>query len=212
MELQMLATGDYRATGDSDPIRFYNTPLLGRLYRGRVARCINLLPSGENVLEIGYGSGVSFLNLAEKFQHIVGLDLHNEGPAVARSFDGHDLTLDLRTGSILDLPYANESLDAALAISIHEHLQPEQQARAFAEVHRVLKPGGCYVVGVPGLNAMMTLAFWMLGVNIHEHHFSSESIVQSAMTNRFLVDHAQRTPRLFPKSATTYMFLRGWKR
>jgi predicted SAM-dependent methyltransferase len=99
-----------------------------------------------------------------------------------------------------------------VAISIHEHLQPEQQSRAFSEVYRVLRPGGSYVVGVPGLNGMMTLAFRLLGVDINDHHFSSESRVLSAMGERFDVDHAKRRPRLFPRSMTTYMFLRGWKR
>ena len=212
MQLEMLTPRDYCRTSDSDPIRFYQVPLLGRLYRNRVARCVSMLPTARSVLEIGYGSGVSFLNLAANFEQIHGVDLHDHADSVARSFAGAGLDLNLRQGSILDLPYPDASVDAALAISIHEHLPPDQQRRAFAEVHRVLRPGGCYVVGVPALNAMMVAAFHLMGLRIREHHLSSERQVLHAMRQEFDVDLTHYSPFRWPRSLTTYLCIRGWKR
>jgi len=212
MQLQMLTGDAYCRTGESDPIRFYSFPVLGRLYRNRVARCASMLPPGRRVLEIGYGSGVSFLNLGRKFEEIFGIDLHDKAGQVERSFAGTGLRLNLRQGNILHLPYEDESVDAALAISIHEHLAMAEQLAAFAEVHRVLRPGGCYVVGVPGLNAMMTAAFYLLGVRIHDHHLSSEGQVLGVMRAVFDVDVTHYSPFRWPKSLTTYLCIRGWKR
>jgi len=211
VQLQMLARERYVPTGESDPVACYHLPLLGRLYRRRVARCIDLLPPGQRVLEVGYGSGVSFLSLAEKYEEIHGIDLHNRPGDVARSFADTPLALHLRQGSILDLPCPERSFDAVLAVSIHEHLEPRDQERAFAEVHRVLRPGGGYVVGVPGLNPLMTAAFLALGYRIQEHHLSSEKRVLAAMAERFHIDRTVFQPRWWPRSLTWYACARGWK-
>jgi len=211
MDLQMLAAGEYSWTGEADPIRYYRLPLIGRLFQRRVARCIALLPRGKRVLELGYGSGVSFLNLAERYDEIHGIDLHDRASEVERSFSENGLTLKLRQGSIAKLPYEDGSFDAALAISIHEELPLLQQEEAFAEVHRVLRPGGCYVVGVPGVNVLMNAALYMLGCNIAKYHVSTEADVIATMRRRFNVDTTQFLPAFWPKSLTTYVCIRGWK-
>jgi SAM-dependent methyltransferase len=214
MGLQMLAAGEYTWTSDADPIRYYRLPVIGRLYRRRVARCIELLPPGERVLELGYGSGVSFLNLAERFGEINGIDVHDRAEEVARSFAGSGIRprLRLRQGTITALPYGDESFDSALAISIHEELPLDQQTAAFEEVYRVLRPGGCYVVGVPGVNILMNTALYALGCNIGEYHVTTDRQVLDAMRRRFHVDTVRYTPWFLPSSLTTYVFLRGWKR
>lgn len=212
MQLQMLAADEYWRTSEADPIRFYRLPLVGRLYAKRVTETVALLPKGRRVLEIGYGSGVSFLNLAQKFDEIHGIDLHEYPAEVARSFEQTGLKLRLKQGTIEELPYEDDSFDAALAISIHEEIRPDQQERAFAEVQRVVRPGGCYVVGVPGVNAMMTLAFYCLGCNIRKWHVTTEKQVLAAMSQRFDVDVARYSPGFWPKALTTYVRLRGQKR
>jgi ubiquinone/menaquinone biosynthesis C-methylase UbiE len=210
MSLQMMPIAAYYQHTD-DPIKFYRTPVFGRLYRRRVARCLELLPPGQRVLEIGYGSGVSFLNLAQKFDQIHGIDLHDHADDVAHSFASSNLDLHLRRGNVLNLPFADATFDSAVAISIHEHLQPAEQRQAFGEVRRVLKPGGSYVVGVPGMNLLMTVGLRMLGCDIHQTHFSSETQVLAAMRDHFDVD-ATRYQRLCGlKRCTMYLSMRGRK-
>lgn len=211
MGLQLLADDSYWHTSEADPVKFYRHPLVGRLYAGRVTRCLSLLPTGRRVLEVGYGCGVSFLNLAEKFDEVHGIDLHDHPDEVARSFAATGLKPRLRQGTITDLPYEDESFDAALAISIHEHIAPDEQARAFSEVHRVLRPGGCYVVGVPGGNAMMTVGFLALGWDVRKSHVSTDRQVLQTLRQRFDVDTVRYSPFFFPKSMTTYVTMRGYK-
>lgn len=212
MELQMLTPGSYAWTSEADPIRYYRLPLVGRPFRDRITRTIALLPDGDRVLEIGYGSGVSFLNLARKFREIYGLDLHDRAEEVTKSLAAQDLNLNLSQGSIVKLPYESESFDAVVAISIHEELPPDQQEAAFAEVERVLRPGGCYVVGVPGVNFMMNAALRLLECPIEKYHVTTERQIIKLMRSRFDVDATVYSPKWWLKSLTTYVSIRGWKR
>ena len=205
----MLAPGAYARTGEADPIRYYRWPIIGGLYRRRVARCISLLPAGDRVLEVGYGSGVGFLNLASKFRRIVGVDVHERADSVARTFQPYDLDLDLRQASVTELPFDDGSFAAAVAISIHEELPPEQQERAFEEIHRVLRPGGCYVVGIPGVNVLMNSAFYLLGCNIKKYHVSDNAWVMSAMRRRFHIEEVLYSPRWMPPALTAYVCIKG---
>ena len=211
LDLQMLGVGQYAWTSEADPINYYRLPLVGRLFRRRVARCVDLLPPGNRLLEIGYGSGVSFLNASQKFHEIYGIDVHDKTSAVAASFAQTRVRPNLRQGSITALPYPDGMFDAAMAISVHEEIPLDQQPKAFAEVYRVLRAGGCYVVGVPGVNVLMNTALYALGCNIGKYHVTTEQQVLTLMAERFVIESVEFTPSLLPKSLTTYVYIRGRK-
>ncbi len=86
----------------------------------------------------------------------------------------------LRNGDVLQLPYEDNSFDAVLLISILEHLKPEEQPRAFAEIRRVLKPGGQVVYGVPIETRLLGIMFRVLGYDIRALHFSTDRQVLAA--------------------------------
>ena len=178
--LKLLPRGEYVGVNTDDPIRFYYWPVIGRMYRRRVEMCLAECAGGERVLEIGFGSGATFLNLAEKYREIHGLDLTANVAEVKRVFDARVIKTDLRNGSVLAMPYADNTFDTVLLISILEHLKPIEQEAAFREIARVLKPGGQVVYGVPIERPLMVFAFRVLGYNIREHHFSTEKDVSSA--------------------------------
>ena len=182
-ELKLLPRHEYAGVNRDDPIRFYSLPVIGKMYRRRVERCLAECAGGERVLEVGFGSGVTFLNLHERYREIHGLDLTADVASVARVFRDRGIETDLRNGSVLEMPYANDTFDTVLLVSILEHLKPEQQEPAFREIARVLKPGGQVVYGVPVERKLMVFAFRMLGYNIREHHLSTEKQVSAAADN-----------------------------
>lgn len=184
MNLELLPVGAYAGVNRNDPIRFYHWPVIGPMYRRRVELCLEQLQPGQDVLEIGFGSGVTFLNLHRLFRRIHGLDLTADASAVAAVFGRRGIDVELRNGSVLDLPYPDDTFDAVLLISILEHLQPEDQPRAFAEISRVLKPGGQVVYGIPIERPLMVAAFRILGYDIRAHHFSTEQDVMRAACAR----------------------------
>lgn len=197
------------AISSDDPLRYHYWPVLGRLYRRRIDGCVALLGPGRRVLDVGYGSGTSFLELGERFEEVHGLDTHDYGPSIASVFAREGLTVRLERGSILEPPYPDGTFDAVLAMSVLEHLKPEDQPATMRQLHRVLRPGGALVVGVPGLNAMMTLGFWLMGCNIRAHHFSSPAVVLAAAAERFDIERVVRQPPWAPAGLETYVWFRG---
>lgn len=67
-----------------------------------------------------------------------GLDLNYESEFVKR-------------GDVRNMPYPSNSFDVVLLLDILEDLAFEDQPKALLEIHRVLKPGGYFVMSVPNL-------------------------------------------------------------
>lgn len=185
IRLQLLPLQRYVGVDEKDPIKFYRLPVIGRMYQRRIELCLEQLTGGQSVLEVGFGSGVSFLNLSQLYQEIHGLDLTADARQVCEMFASLGIQTDLRNGSVLELPYPDQSFDAVLLISILEHLQPQEQIIAFREIWRVLKPGGQVVYGVPVERPLMVFLFRLLGTDIRQHHFSTEADVREAAQEVF---------------------------
>jgi ubiquinone/menaquinone biosynthesis C-methylase UbiE len=178
--LKLLPRACYADVDRGNPIRFYYWPLLGAMYRRRVELCLAELRGGHRILEVGFGSGVTFLNLSESYDEIHGLDLTAPVETVVATFASTQIEPHLQNGNVQDMPYDDGFFDTVLLISILEHLEPHQLGRAFEEIHRVLKRGGQVVYGVPMERPLMTLAFRLLGYNIRKHHFSNEREIAAA--------------------------------
>lgn len=197
MKLKLLPSDQYAGVNSNDPIRFYYWPILGRMYRKRVELCLEQCSPGQRILEIGFGTGLTFVNLHEIYAEIYGLDLTADVQAVAAGFARRGIQTHLSSGSVLQMPYPDGHFDTVLLISILEHLKPAELPVAFAEIRRVLKPGGQVVYGVPVERPLMVLVFRVLGYNIREHHFSTErdiSTAADAAMTRVLVRKMQSTP------------------
>lgn len=178
--LKLLPISEYRGVNRDDPIRYYNWPIFGGLYRRRVELCLAECRGGERILEVGFGTGVTFLSLQELYSEIHGLDLTADTAAVKAVFDRHGVDTHLQNGSVLSMSYPDGMFDTVLLISILEHLQPAEQEKAFQEIGRVLKPGGQVVYGVPVERPLMVFLFRLLGHDIRREHFSTEIQVAQA--------------------------------
>lgn len=185
-KLKMLKISKYAGIHASgDPIRFYNLLFIGRIYRKRVERCLCELSGGNRVLEIGFGSGVTFLNLSEMFIEIYGLDLDADIESTAATFERLGIKPFLKNGNILKLPYQDGFFDSVLLISILEHLKPETLITAFQEIRRVLRPDGEVVYGIPVDRVLVNHVFRFLGYNIKGHHFSNQGQIADAAREIF---------------------------
>jgi SAM-dependent methyltransferase len=103
---------------------------------------------GRDVLEVscGRGGGANFVSRTFKPHRYVGVDLSQENVKLARERAARDgLTFAIGNAERLDL--ADDSFDVVINIEA-SHLY-DNRGRFFAEVARVLKPGGyfCYTDG-----------------------------------------------------------------
>ncbi|MEM9060561.1 MAG: class I SAM-dependent methyltransferase [Pseudomonadota bacterium] len=97
---------------------------------------------GKKVLEIGLGYGTVAQKIAEAGAHYHGLDIANGPVSMARHRAGlvGARDADIRQGSILEPPFAEESLDWVVAIGCLHHTG--NLAQAIGNVHTLLRPGG----------------------------------------------------------------------
>ena len=179
-KLKLFPYSEYAGVDKDDPLRFYFWPVIGKMYRRRIELCLGQCTGGQCILEVGFGSGVTFANLHEKYEEIHGLDLNAAVEDVASVFQERQIRTHLKTGSVLSMPYEDEFFDTVLLISILEHLKPPDQVEAFMEIRRVLKPGGQAIYGVPIERRLMVFMFRLLGFDIREHHFSTQKDVSDA--------------------------------
>lgn len=183
--LNLLPKDEYAGVNELDPIKYYFYPVFGKMYRRRVELCLSQCKGGDKILEIGFGTGLAFLNLAPLYKEIHGLDLTVEINKVTDLFQRHGVKTYLKSGSVLEMPYEDDTFDTVLLVSILEHLKPAELVQAFSEIRRVLKPGGQVIYGVPVEREFMVLMFRLLGHNIRDEHFSTEEDVYQAARKLF---------------------------
>jgi len=195
--LQLLPYKEYRGILKEYSVIFYYLPFFGYMYRHRVELCLAECNDGDNILEIGFGSGLTFLNLNTRYKKIHGLDLTCDVKQVSQVFASYGVYPDLQNGDVLKMPYGDNQFDTVLLISILEHLKPHELEQAFSEIKRVLKPNGQVIYGVPVERPLMVFMFRLLGYNIRDHHFSTEKDI-SQTAGRFLKKIAVRAMKAFP--------------
>jgi ubiquinone/menaquinone biosynthesis C-methylase UbiE len=100
---------------------------------------------GDHVLEIGAGSGAATAHLRKRVARVTSLEYdHSSTLKLKDQHNGHSGSV-LR-GDAAQLPFASETFSSAIAILVLHHLQSRHlQDRAFAEVLRVLRPGGVFL-------------------------------------------------------------------
>jgi ubiquinone/menaquinone biosynthesis C-methylase UbiE len=187
LKLKLLRREEYKAINinDEDPIHYYYWPILGKMYQRRVELCLAECRGGERILEIGYGNGLTFLNLNEMYAEIHGLDLKTNAAEITSIFQKHGIRTFLKQGTVFQLPYQEGYFDSVLLISILEHLKPNELKKAFQEIRRVLKPGGQMIYGVPVERPFMVAMFRLLGHDIRQSHFSTEEQIAMAANELF---------------------------
>jgi SAM-dependent methyltransferase len=102
----------------------------------------------EDVLDAGCGTGLTTLRIAEQRPEckVHGIDLSPKMIEVARNgATERRLIVDLRVGSITDLPYPDAAFDVVLTNIMFHHLDLAEKRQAVVEIARVLGPGGRFV-------------------------------------------------------------------
>jgi ubiquinone/menaquinone biosynthesis C-methylase UbiE len=106
--------------------------------------------TGHRLLDVGCADGTYTFRLAESFETVDAIDIEPErladirarvaGTALGRRITVADMSAD-------NLSFADATFDAVTAIEVLEHVRDLD--RTFAEVRRVLKPGGWFLATTP---------------------------------------------------------------
>ena len=211
--------GTFIANGESDPLRYYYMPLVGRVFTARIETGLGLLGPGarfRRLLEIGYGSGLLMPTLAPLADELYGVDIEEEPAGLRATLERLGVRPQkLVRADIQELPFPDGHFDGVVAFSILEHLKREELERAARELARVLEPGGRLLIGCPAVHSFMNAAFAAIGFrNIGHHHFSGIATVLDVFAPHFSVEKRAMLPRLLDRAPlgwapyTTVLFTR----
>jgi ubiquinone/menaquinone biosynthesis C-methylase UbiE len=189
-------------TTAADPLKFYYLPVARSFYVSRFADAIRLLggPVGS-LLEVGCGSGIFLVELAKHCDRLYGCDMHPNMHLARAMLEREEVSAELCQADAACLPYENESMDAIVCMSVLEHIRDlEGPSREF---HRVLRPGGVAIVGVPVSNlmteAMLRVSYLTLpNARLEDEHVSTHRQVFAAFQKRFVREEGLNIPRLMP--------------
>ena len=115
-------------------------PLLGSRIRNDMLRAFLAPRPGEQVVDLGCGSGRALLWNRDLGAATTGIDI--------APFFSHEARaqVDLLLGDLRKLPFSDATFDKAWSLDVLEHLSPEALDGMLREAARVLKPGGALFV------------------------------------------------------------------
>ena len=138
-------------------------------------------------LDIGCGDG-NHTQWLENYAHkVYGSDYNLTRLQRAKSVLGENR---LVLADVTDYPAANNTFDLVFFHHVLEHIPADKQA--LSEVHRILKPGGVLVLGVPNEGA----AWWQLAYKLqprlrettdHVQFYTMDSLREKVLQNDFEV-------------------------
>lgn len=112
--------------------------------RSSVAHALASLPDDSRVLDVGCGVGDVVRMLSDRGLRSTGVDVSVHSLTIARRASSKGEYL---SASVDRLPFQDETFDGLVSIEVLEHLPDD--AAAFIEMARVLKPNGILVASVP---------------------------------------------------------------
>jgi ubiquinone/menaquinone biosynthesis C-methylase UbiE len=119
--------------------------------------------TGQDLLEVGCGTGADLARFAAAGARVSGIDLSRRHLELTRSrFDLSGLPVRLERADAERLPYRNSSFDVVYSFGVIHHTS--DMAAAVHEIRRVLRPGGFAIIAVYNLLfvnfALTMLALW----------------------------------------------------
>lgn len=137
------------------------------------------------VLDVGCGRGFLLKVFQKRGWEVTGTELTDQAANFARSV----LNLPVCTGSFQEMKLPANHFDAVVMWHVLEHVSDPQTT--LAEVNRVLKPGGVFLIGVPNFGAWearFSRAKWFhLDVPRHLTHFTNETLQCALLAAGFQV-------------------------
>jgi SAM-dependent methyltransferase len=138
------------------------------------------LESGSGrVLDGGAGSGRStvMVLLARPRATVVALDLFREGYGIGGNAPdrlranvraaGAENRLEVRTGDLREMPFEADSFDAAVSAYVIDHLNKKGIQQSLAEMMRVLRPNGQFLLMVINTDAWVRFAYPLFYVHMY---------------------------------------------
>lgn len=139
----------YESVYRNEAISFNNMPV--RFPKNRSEALVKLCPTGNRVLEIGFGAGEVLFNIRNKFKEIYGIEFStvrcSKVQAAMKSYGTNIKCCQGNIESALDFPDGH--FDVILWADVIEHVVDVW--KAMAEISRLLAPVGKLITSTPNI-------------------------------------------------------------
>jgi len=127
------------------------------------------LPSNARILEVGSGSGVLWKSIGDRIPAGWNITLSDLSSgmldAAWRNLVVLGRPFQFKEIDAQSIPFEDETFDAVIANHMLYHVP--DRAKAFAEIKRVLKPGGHFFAATNGGNHMRELTDWFRRIQVN---------------------------------------------
>ena len=208
MAIRIPAREHISPTNDEDPLQYYYLPLTRYVYTRRLELVCDLLKDGpyENLLEIGYGSGILLPELSHRCRRLVAVDTHEQFDQVYAMLEAEGVEANLHHGDVRGLPFQDAEFDAVVCISVLEHLVDLDAA--VGEIRRVLRPAGAALIGFPVRNSITSAFYRLVGFDPIKIHPSSHRDILAAIGAGLDMAECVIFPRFLPVDLSWYVACR----
>jgi SAM-dependent methyltransferase len=138
------------------------------------------------ILDIGCGSGQFLSKMRDQGWQTYGVEVSNDAATLGKTSAG----LDIFAGSLLEANFPSNNFDYIRSNHSFEHIYNPNET--MEEIHRILKPGGKLLIGVPNINSLNADLFkqywWYLGAPVHTFNYSVKSLTEMLEKHEFLVE------------------------
>ena len=138
---------------DHGPYHWFLPYFYDRKYKRALELVPDLLKPTDLLLDLGCGDGRLTALLARQVQLVVGLDNQLLPLQFARLLIHAD-NVKLCRGDVRALLFPNAVFDTVICFDVIEHIPQEDAHRLITEVHRVLRPGGLFVIVTPNRDSL----------------------------------------------------------
>ena len=129
--------------------------------------------AAKSYLDVGCAVGFYVERLAALGWDAHGVDISDWAVAEGRRRGVRNLV----TGTVDELPFADESFDFLTSVDVIEHVEPETAEAMVREAHRVLRPGGLVFFATPNF---LTNRYWNVFtpgfVDLDKTHINYQSV------------------------------------
>ena len=197
-----------QATHETDPLHFYYRFGVRTIFRRRLEMLVELMGEKryDDLLEVGFGSGIFLKELSERCQHLHGIDVHNNFDLVAAMLEREGVHANLVHCPVQKIEFEDGRFDCVVSASVLEHVHDVEQA--VGEIGRVLKSDGVAILGFPVENLLTDIALWItyipLKTRLKDEHVSDHRGILAAIEQRFVIVRALRLPAFLPLDSCLY--------
>ena len=181
-ELAALYPSQYYAYQDKFQIRKWRE-LARRLLGYHVGTHEPRFEAPGTILDLGCGSGWFLDSMRDRGWKTYGVEISEQAAVLGRESRG----LKICSGTLQDAKFSPEFFDYVRANHSFEHISCPNET--LDEIHRILKPGGKLLIGVPNINSLSARVFkqywWHLCAPVHTFNYSRDTLCRMLVKHGF---------------------------